>query len=160
MDKVHLFENLIAQLESKLDFLIREAKFAKEASTHEDAKAENKYDTRSIESSYLAGAQAKRVRELKEDIFKLKKADINPSENGPINIGHIVTVKDLSNNSEKILFLLPAAAGEKIKVDDREVQVITIDSPLGKKLLGKYREEDFEVVIKNKSVEYLVITYL
>lgn len=33
--------------------------------THEDTKAENKYDTHGLEASYLARAQSERVLDLK-----------------------------------------------------------------------------------------------
>ena len=50
----------------------RAADSAREGATHEDAKAENQYDTRGLEASYLAGAQAERVMHLSDCIGRFK----------------------------------------------------------------------------------------
>src|SRR3954468_24380675 len=59
---------LIEKLDTELANMRRAAKDAREAATHEEAKPENDKDTRALEASYLAGAQAARVRELEVSI--------------------------------------------------------------------------------------------
>ena len=62
--KKALVATLVEKLDNELANMKRAAKDAREAATHEEAKPENDKDTRALEASYLAGAQAARVREL------------------------------------------------------------------------------------------------
>jgi hypothetical protein len=70
MTKRELIQNFIAYLEDELQTLTAAAKATYEAATHEESKPENQYDTRALEASYLAGAQAQRVSEI-QDILRL-----------------------------------------------------------------------------------------
>ena len=53
-----------------------------EAATNEESKAENKYDTRGLEASYMAQAQSLRVSELKKDHYNLLRMALpeNPAK--------------------------------------------------------------------------------
>ena len=53
MDKQSLHQALLMRLRADLELLERAAHTAREAATHEESKAENKYDTRGLEASYL-----------------------------------------------------------------------------------------------------------
>ena len=55
---------LIKQINDELEVIKKSAEIAHDDATHEESRAENKYDTRGLESSYLAGAQMERVRIL------------------------------------------------------------------------------------------------
>lgn len=54
MDKRALIKKIVAQLEAELALLTKAARSAHAEATHESSKAENKYDTRGLEASYLA----------------------------------------------------------------------------------------------------------
>ena len=56
-DLLNLFANKIAE---DLLVMTKAALAAHEAATHSESKAEDQYDTRGLEASYLAGAQSKR----------------------------------------------------------------------------------------------------
>lgn len=66
MDKKKLVAAICTQLELDLETQKAAALATYEAATGEESKAENEYDTRGLEASYLAGAQAKRVGEIEE----------------------------------------------------------------------------------------------
>ena len=66
MDKKKLIETLKKHLENELVLLKKAALATYEDATHEENKPENKYDTRALEASYLAGAQAQRVKDIEE----------------------------------------------------------------------------------------------
>ena len=68
MNKKALIELVLIELKRQHQTLFNSALEAKSAATDEESKAENKYDTRGLEASYLAGAQAKRTTELEETI--------------------------------------------------------------------------------------------
>ncbi|MCA9555143.1 MAG: hypothetical protein KC933_34240, partial [Myxococcales bacterium] len=72
MDKVALLAQIRAALEAELAAITASAADARSAATHEDAKPENQYDTRGLEASYLAGAQAGRAQDLAARIANLE----------------------------------------------------------------------------------------
>ena len=72
MNKRALIEKLIAKLENERQTLAAAALSTYEASTHEESKAEDQYDTRGLEASYLAGAQAKRVADVEQVLHSVK----------------------------------------------------------------------------------------
>ena len=68
MNKPDLLRAILESLAVELETAVREAKAASDAATDPDSRAENKYDTRALESSYLARGQARRVTELQESL--------------------------------------------------------------------------------------------
>nr|MCU0749472.1 hypothetical protein [Akkermansiaceae bacterium] len=66
--KTALLEQIRTELRSRLERLSRAAMEAHAAATDPGSKAEGKYDTRSLEASYLAVGQAKQVDELAEAV--------------------------------------------------------------------------------------------
>ena len=66
MKKQELISAFITQLERDLVTMKEAARNTLQAATHEESKAENEYDTRGLEASYLAGAQSKRAAEIED----------------------------------------------------------------------------------------------
>ena len=65
MDKLLLQQQVCRRLADDLALLLAAAEDARQAATHEESKAENKYDTRGLEASYLAAGQARRAAEIR-----------------------------------------------------------------------------------------------
>ncbi|MCC6137954.1 MAG: GreA/GreB family elongation factor [Bdellovibrionaceae bacterium] len=157
MDKQKILDLLLEQLEANLASLMSSAFAAKEAATGEESKAENKYDTRGLEASYLAGAQAKRTDEFQLAIHKLKKLNLRTyNETSKVDLTAVVTV-EVNGEAKKHFFILPIAGGTKLLVDGQELNVITPDSLVGSALCGKIRNDVFEIKINNKSFEYEIL---
>jgi hypothetical protein len=66
--KAELLEKIRTQLRASLERLSKAAMDAHAAATDPGSKAEGKYDTRSLEASYLAAGQARQVDELAEAV--------------------------------------------------------------------------------------------
>lgn len=143
-DKQRMLEMTIAQMEDKLSILVQSALEAKEYSTSEESKAENKYDTRGLEASYLASGQAKRAQKLQEQIFLLKKFQvIEGSSQQKITVGHFVEL-EVDGSVSKYLYILPSG-GEELLYQDKKIQVITLEAPIGKKMYNRELGYDFEL---------------
>ncbi len=155
IDKVKLLESVIKTLSDKHDILVQAALDAKEAATHDESKPEDEYDTRGLEASYLAGAQAKRVNELKEEIYILSKVDASQVSN-KVEMGSVVKVL-VEGDDERNFFVLPAAAGEKLSQEGYEFLVVTPNSPVGRNLMGKKVGEDFDLSVNNQTQIYEVL---
>ncbi len=111
------------------------------AATDPDSKAEGKYDTRSLEASYLAAGQARQVDELAEAVRIFEAfAPQDFSMEDPIEMGALVEA-DIRGETSWLL-LVPAAGGMIIEMDGQEITLLTPASALYQNLLGT-RAGDF-----------------
>ena len=157
MNKKELILEIIGHLTTELDLTMRAAKAAHAEATHEQSKAENKYDTRGLEASYLARGQSKQASETEKTIQEFRKLDARAFGSGdPIDLGAVV---ELSHGQEKSLyFLAPRGGGIEVQHAGRDVLVVTPQSPLGAKLIGKKTGQKIRVEIDRSSNDYNVIS--
>lgn len=137
MDKSKLLQLIIIQLSHDLELLLKAARTAHEASTHEENIPDNKYETLALEASYVAQGQANRAQEIRFalDAYKLLSLqDFN--RNTPIRQTALVTVED-EEGARKTVFIGPLEGGIKINDGQSDILVITPLSPLGRDLLGR-----------------------
>ncbi len=135
--KSDLVELIRAELRARLERLAKAAMDAHAAATDPGSKAESKYDTRSLEESYLATGQAKQVSELAQTLRafdNLRLPDLSAADG--IDAGALVET-ERSGSGERSLFLLaPASGGLEVEFEGREITLLSPDSPLYQKLLG------------------------
>jgi hypothetical protein len=133
--KIGLLEQIRAELRTRLARLSQAALEAHAAATDPGSKAEGKYDTRSLEASYLAAGQARHVDELAVAVRIFENLTLPVFGPGDaIEAGALVGVEF---RGEAAWFLLaPASGGLEIRLDGREVTLLTPESPLYQKLLG------------------------
>jgi transcription elongation GreA/GreB family factor len=143
--KRDLVAALLGKLEEELANMRRAAKDAREAATHEEAKPENDKDTRALEASYLAGAQAARVREIEGAIKAITGMELLDLTGKQVQASAIVTLED-EDETKQVFFFAPFAGGTNLSVASlKNIQVLTPQSPLGKALLGREQGEVIEV---------------
>ncbi len=132
--KLAILTRIRAELRARLDRLSKAACEAHAAATDPGSKAEGKYDTRSLEASYLAAGQARQVDELAESVRIFETLALPDFEmDDAIDAGALVEV---ALNGESGFFLLvPASGGLVIMHDDQEITLLTPDSGLYRKLL-------------------------
>ena len=140
MDKRLLIEKILAGLDAELERYTRAARSAQADATDDQSRAENKYDTRGLEASYLAHGQSRQAMETaqaREQFVALDRRDFAPGE--PVSVGALV---ELAGDGEHLFYFVgPNAGGTEIVHDGREVLVVTGQSPLGRQLLGKREGE-------------------
>jgi transcription elongation GreA/GreB family factor len=136
MNKRAIIKKIIARLTDELEIYFRAAKFSRAEATHESSKAESKYDTRGLEASYLARGQSKQAAEIEAAIAEFEKLPVRKFDaDEPINLGALV---ELENGGENLFYFIgPRAGGTEILHDQKEILVITPQSPLSEQLLGK-----------------------
>lgn len=156
--KRQILDELLSRARVELAGLEASAKSNHAFATDQEFKAESKYDTRALEASYLASAEAKRVEELKLEIQILEEVDLDQSKKlGEISIGALV---ELSHQDQKRkYFLIPTAGGTVIKVGDEAVMVVSVFSPIGDALLGLKKNDEFEVETPRETRHYTVISF-
>ena len=153
MKKRKLIQAVVDQLRADLQLYHRAAIAARAEATHEQSKAENKYDTRGLEASYLARGQSRQVAEIEAAIEKFQKLDPREFSAGePIDIGAVV---ELTSGKEKnFYFVGPRAGGTEIVFEKKEILVITPESPLGSQLIGKKQGEKHRLEIAGQKQEF------
>lgn len=144
--KSHLLDHIRTELRSRLERLSKAAIEAHAAATDPGSKAEGKYDTRSLEASYLAAGQARQVDELAESvrIFEtLSLPDFEPD--AEIDAGALVEA-DLNGELTRFL-LVPTCGGMVIEHTGLEITLLTPESALYRKLLGMRVGESLELPV-------------
>ena len=143
--KSDLIELIRADLRNRLDRLARAAMAAHAAATDPDSKAESKYDTRSLEESYLAAGQARQVAELAETLRAFENLKLRTfSAQDEIEAGALVEAKRDGAGETLVFFLAPASGGLEIGFEGREVTLLSPESPLYLKLLGLKQGDSLE----------------
>ena len=149
MTKQAVLDQLRAVLQADLDTLTRAAQGAFAAATDPDSKAENKYDTRGLEASYLARGQSKQAAELEQALHQfqaLTLRDFGPET--PVDIGALVELGVGKEHSW--YFIGPRAGGTEVTHAGNEITVITPQSPIGQLLVGRKQGEKLKLTFGGK----------
>lgn len=160
MNKAQIIQKFITLIEQILNQSIESQKTTVDYLTHEDNKPENKYDTRSLEASYLARGQAERVADLKECLSLFKNTALqNYSEKTPIGNTALVKLSAIENPDDiKNVLLMPKGGGLAIDFEQQAVQIVTPASPLGKALIGKKSGDEINYKTGDKVHEYEILS--
>ncbi len=136
MNKQELVDQILTRLREEQRRCADAARAAQAEATDEQSKAENKYDTRGLEASYLAHGQSRQAAEIDEALqlfAALTLRDFGPGEQA--SAGAVLEVEQ--DGMRERYFLAPAAGGMELIADGRETLVVTGRSPLGKLLVGR-----------------------
>jgi len=137
---------IVASLQSELDMLTRAAMATHAEATDEENKAEDKYDTRGLEASYLAHGQSKAAEETALALSQFQALTLRDfAAHEPISLGALVSLDDGSR-----YFVGPRAGGTEIEADGVTVLVITPQSPLGHELVGKRQGDQVTLTLGGK----------
>lgn len=156
--KEAILNELLRRAREEIQILEASRDASKSLATDQEFKAESKYDTRALEASYLASAEAKRVEELKLEIQILEEVDLAASQRmGEVAIGALVELEHLQQ--VRNYFLIPTAGGTLLAIDGKAVLVVSVFSPIGDALLGLKQGEQFEVETPKEIRTYKVINF-
>ncbi len=150
MNKQALIQKIVEKLTADLALYFKAATIARAEATHEQSKAENKYDTRGLEASYLARGQSRQAAEIEQSIHAI--AAMEPKNfipGAPIDLGAYVEIE--TRKVVSCYFLASRAGGTEVQIDDREVLVITPQSPLGKQLIGHREGETVKIEVGGRT---------
>jgi transcription elongation GreA/GreB family factor len=155
--------DLVAQIKKRLEAELAAAEgaatSAHSAATDSEAKPENKYDTRGLEASYLAGAQRARITELQDALARLVKMVILDFKDGDaVKTSALIDLAPDGSESNDLscVFLTEAGAGYTLRVGNERVTTVTPQSPIGRALLGSRVGDAVTVRIGGKERVYEV----
>lgn len=136
LDKRSVLAAYIAGQEDRSARMLAAASHASASATHEESRAEDKYDTRGLEMSYLAAGVGERVAALREALAKYATWTLPTERMGTVRPGALVTLID-DEGLEMTVFVAPFGDGDTVNVEAVAVRVVTLKAPLGAALLGK-----------------------
>ena len=128
-----------------------------EYTTKGDIKSDGKYDTRATEAGYLAGAQKRRVEELKNDLNRLRAFPIKAfsSEKG-VGVGALIELE--CENRVSYYFISPSLGGETLKLKGTSIQIISQNSPISIAAFGLNQEDSFELETPRGLKVYYIVS--
>jgi len=156
-EKSNLLERIIEALRESLAILEKAARAAHAEATHESSKAENKYDTRGLEAAYLAGGQARQVREILESIKVY--GSLSVKEFGAADPIDLCALVELETGGEVgTYFMGPRSGGLEVDYKGAEIMVITPQSPLGQQLMGKKAGQRWTTNFNGSRMNYRIVS--
>lgn len=157
MNKKEVVDEIVERLRLELSRLMAAANASHQAATHEESQAEDRYDTRGLEASYLAGAQSVRAAEIEHTISLIRLLPLrDAAQDDPVVPGTLV---ELDQDGKRLLYYVaPRGGGVSVQVNGKTVQVITPSSPLGEELVGRKVGEVLELEIHDDVREYEVVS--
>lgn len=157
MNKAVLIQRIVAGLHASFAGLEKAARAAHAEATHESSKADNKYDTRGLEASYLARGQAQQAEEI---LAALQAYEVLPTRAfGPgERIGLTALVRMETDGTRATYFIGPTSGGLEIECDGEEIMVITPSSPLGRSLMGKQAGQRWTTKLGAATAHYHILS--
>lgn len=159
MDKREILNLIVEKLQLEVAGLLAAARAAHEAATHEESRAEDSHDTRGLEASYLAGAQAQRAGDISALISVYRLMTLKAFGPGDaIAPGALVELMSQGNGRKAHYFVVPRGGGSAVQARGLAIQVIAPQSPLGEALIGRRAGEELEVETQGVVREYEVVS--
>jgi transcription elongation GreA/GreB family factor len=156
VNKRKLVNAIIDKLREDLALYHKAAGAARAEATHEQSKAENKYDTRGLEASYLARGQSRQAAELAQAIAQFEKLAVRDFTTGDaVDTGAVVKLQ--AGKETSTYFIGPRAGGTEVMHENEEVLVITPESPLGLQLMGRRAGERCELELGGRKQFFKVV---
>lgn len=134
--KSRVFDALLNDLRAEVKLSLAASKDAADYATNDEAKAVSQWDTQGLEASYLAAGQASQAKQWADAIEELQSEReelLRPNET--ISLGALFSCTFL--DEIEYFFFTGVAGGQTISLDDFIVTVVTPQSPLAMRLLGK-----------------------
>lgn len=137
MNKKKLHQHVLAHFHDQAKALEAAARKTALMATDEEHRARGKYETFSLENSYLARGQAQRVEDTRSTLATLRAMKMTelPAD-APVQMGARVEVTDETGTPDHF-WLVPAGGGEEIEWEGQVIQLLTPHSPLARALLKK-----------------------
>lgn len=140
MKKSKIIEVVLEHLRADFERRQAAARRTREQGNDAESKSEGKYDTRSTEENYLADGLARQAMEAAAAAEAIEQMPIRDFAVGEgIDLGALV---ELEFAKETEFFLIATAGGgTEVVWNKRTIVVLTPESPLGSRLIGRHAGE-------------------
>ena len=136
VEKAKVIRIVRAELEAQYRRVAAAAREAHGYATDPDSKAESKYDTRSLEASYLAVGQSEKADELAAAIRSFQPEAFPPfSKDQAADLGAVVHVR-YPDRSSAFFVLATRGGGVSCELEGSSIMVVTPSTPVFQALEG------------------------
>jgi transcription elongation GreA/GreB family factor len=133
LDKTLILQAITATLTAQLHETVLALQTAHAGATNAESRPENKYDTRALETSYMAAAHTERAEALRRVMAQVHFW----RPESPMQVvapGALVELE--GERAPPLVFLVPFTASMTVTVNGRAIQVVSTAAPLAAALLG------------------------
>ena len=146
---------IIEQLTEQLTTLAGASRAMHADASDEQNKPEDKYDTRGLETAYLASSQARMATEMEQALVVYQALELKKFlEKTPIDLTALVELE--FDGTRSLHFLGPKGGGMEIRHKGTEILVITPESPIGQQLLGKKTGDSIKFQTRGPAQEFRI----
>ena len=147
MNKFSLQQQVLKRLAEDLLQAEDAARVAHETATHAENVAENKYDTLGLEAAYLATGQVRRAEAIRQAMAEWRQFRPRPYDSSEgIQLGALVCLVDFDDKQQQV-FLGPNGGSMQLGSGTQLVQVISMEAPLGRAMLGKCEGDEVSIQV-------------
>ncbi|MGA1205605.1 MAG: transcription elongation factor GreAB [Opitutales bacterium] len=143
MEKASILSAIMEELEREVERCRSANKSAASGATDSESRAESKWDTQGLESSYLARGYARQFEQLLAQAETLRGFKPDSFKDRGIGLGALVKC-DLDGFTSWF-FLLPSCGGMDVDIEGTEVTIISQGSPIGQALSGKRKGDRYKL---------------
>ena len=130
MTKKDVHQRFVEKLSAELESITAAVKNSISMATDEAHRAESKYDTFSLESSYLARGQAQRVEELRFALDRLHAISVKElTRESAIQHGSLVRLESDAGNA-RTLYFCPGGGGEQVQAQMPSATPLSVNEVL------------------------------
>lgn len=157
ISKRAVIRQIIQQLGRELETLAGASRTMHADASDEQNKAEDKYDTRGLETAYLASSQARQATATEQALAAYQTLALAKfSTQTPIALTALVKLD--SRGKRTLYFLGPKAGGIELRLAGQEILVITPESPLGQQLMGKKVGDSIQLQTRGPADHFRIIS--
>lgn len=155
ISKSLILDEILEQLGRELSNLAGASAAMHADASDEQNKAEDQYDTRGLETAYLASSQARLATEMEQAMAVYQALALQKfTKETPIDLTALV---ELESRGERMLYFLgPKSGGLEVRCKGHEILVITPESPLGQQLVGKKAGARIKIQTRGPAQEFNV----
>lgn len=149
--KKDIISEVIKRLENSINNLKEQYKEAKKSAIEAPSKMESHSDPLKDEFNALADSLQKIIDTTEKGIRALGNISLSDDDKS-IKIGSLAEIS--KSDGKRFYFILPSGGGEIIKniLDDKEVIIITPETPLAKEILGEKIGHKFVIAGKESTI--------
>ena len=155
--KQKIISQIVEQLGQTLDNLAGASRIMHADASNEQNKAEDKYDTRGLETAYLASSQAGKATEIEQSLAQFQALPL--AKFGPATPIALSALVELESRGERTLYFIgPKGGGTEVRLAGKEILVITPESPLGQQLLGKKAGDRIQLQTRGPAETFRIVS--
>lgn len=157
ISKRAIVRQIIQQLGRELETLAGASRTMHADASDEQNKAEDEYDTRGLETAYLASSQA-RLATVTEQALAAYQTLLLAQFTAKTPIALTALVELEARSARTLYFLGPKGGGLELTIGGQEILVITPESPLGQQLLGKKAGDQITLQTRGPADHFRIIS--